>query len=60
MRPECVPATAAGSALRSVSSLAFAGPDPRGAILGCLLGDSLAGFPVAVAGHPPVHGSWTG
>lgn len=51
--------TAAGGALRNISSLAFAGPDLRTAILGCLLGDSLAAFPAGVAGHPPVHWSWT-
>lgn len=49
---------AAGKVLRNVSSLAFGGPDLRTAYLGCLLGDAIASFRTAVAGHPPVHWTW--
>ncbi len=45
----------AGKALKNISSLAFAGTDRRTAVLGCLLGNSLACFPSPVAGLPPVH-----
>lgn len=41
--------------LRSISSLAFGGPDLRTVYLGCLLGDRLATFRSPVAGVPPVH-----
>lgn len=51
--------TAAGKALRNISSLAFGGADLRTAILGCLLGESLATFRAPVAGHPPVHWRWS-
>jgi sugar lactone lactonase YvrE len=44
-----------GRRLRSVSSLAFGGPDLRTAHLGCLLGDRLATFHAPVAGVPPSH-----
>lgn len=44
-----------GRVLRNISSLAFAGPDLRTAWLGCLAGDSLAGFPSPIPGHPPLH-----
>ncbi|MBL8331750.1 MAG: SMP-30/gluconolactonase/LRE family protein [Rubrivivax sp.] len=42
-------------ALRNVSSIAFAGPDRRTAVLGCLLGDRLATFTVPHAGVAPAH-----
>lgn len=41
--------------LRNVSNLAFAGPDLRTAVLGCLLGDRLATFAAPVQGHPMPH-----
>lgn len=44
--------------LRSVSSLAFGGPDLRTAYLGCLLGSQLFAFESPVAGHPPPHWNW--
>ena len=44
-------------ALRNISSIAFAGPDRRTAVLGCLLGDRLATLPLPVAGAAPLH--WT-
>lgn len=50
--------TAAGKVLRNVSSLAFAGPDLRLGVLGCLLGDRLACFRTPVAGAPPSHWTW--
>lgn len=43
--------------LKNISSLAFAGPDRRTIVLGCLLGDSLALLPGPVAGVAPVHWS---
>ena len=46
-----------GRRLKNISSLAFVGADLRTAVLGCLLGDSLATFRTSVVGHPPVH--WT-
>jgi sugar lactone lactonase YvrE len=46
---------AAGRVLKNISSLAFGGPDLRTAYLGCLLGDAIASFRSAVAGHPPFH-----
>lgn len=49
--------TAGGRVLKNISSLAFAGPDLRTAVLGCLLGDRLATFRSPVAGTTPVH--WT-
>jgi sugar lactone lactonase YvrE len=52
--------TAHGRVLHNISSLTFAGPDLKTAILGCLLGDRLALFPSPVAGHPPVHWTWEG
>lgn len=48
---------AAGKVLRNVSNLAFGGDDLDQAVLGCLLGDSLATFPMPVRGHRPVQ--WT-
>jgi sugar lactone lactonase YvrE len=42
-------------ALRNLSSIAFAGPDRRTAVLGCLLGDSLARLRLPVAGLAPAH-----
>lgn len=41
--------------LQNISSLAFAGPDLRSGILGCLLGESLPVLAMPAAGHPPVH-----
>jgi SMP-30/Gluconolactonase/LRE-like region len=46
------------SILRSISSIAFGGPDLRTIFLGCLLGDAIASFQVPVAGDPPVHWQW--
>jgi sugar lactone lactonase YvrE len=43
--------------LRNISSIAFAGPDRRRAVLGCLLGDRLAVLDLPVAGVAPTH--WT-
>ena len=46
--------------LRNISSLAFTGADRRTAVLGCLLGESLASWALPVelpAGLPPAH--WT-
>ena len=48
---------AAGKVLRNVSNLAFCGENLNQAVLGCLLGDRLATFPMPVKGHQPVH--WT-
>ena len=41
--------------LRNISSIAFTGPDRRAAVLGCLLGDSLATLRLPVAGVAPTH-----
>jgi hypothetical protein len=41
--------------LRNISSIAFAGPDRRTAVLGCLLGDRLATLPLPVVGAAPLH-----
>jgi len=41
--------------LRNISSIAFTGPERRGAVLGCLLGDRLATLDMPVAGAAPVH-----
>lgn len=41
--------------LRNVSSIAFARPNLRTAVLGCLLGDSLQTVAMPVAGVPPHH-----
>lgn len=41
--------------LRNISSIAFAGPDRRTAVLGCLLGDSLQCLRLPVAGVTPIH-----
>lgn len=41
--------------LRSISSLAFGGPDLRTVYLGCLLGDALFTFRSPIAGLPPPH-----
>ncbi len=43
--------------LRSISSLAFGGPDLKTVFLGCLLGDCVATFRSPVAGVAPPH--WT-
>jgi sugar lactone lactonase YvrE len=44
--------------LRNISSLAFRGADRRSAVLGCLLGDSLATLPMPAAGVAPLHWEW--
>jgi sugar lactone lactonase YvrE len=44
--------------LRSISSLAFGGPDLRTAHLGCLLGDAIATFRSPIPGFPPAHWTW--
>jgi sugar lactone lactonase YvrE len=41
--------------LRNISSIAFTGPERRGAVLGCLHGDRLAMLDMPVAGAAPVH-----
>lgn len=41
--------------LRNISSIAFAGPDRRTAVLGCLLGDCLYTLRLPVAGVAPAH-----
>lgn len=44
--------------LRSVSSIAFGGPERRLSYLGCLLGTSIVTFMTPVAGIEPVHWHW--
>lgn len=41
--------------LRNISSIAFCGPERRGAVLGCLLADHLFTLPMPVAGVAPTH-----
>jgi sugar lactone lactonase YvrE len=41
--------------LRNISSIAFAGPDRRTGVLGCLLGRSLETLTMPVAGVAPIH-----
>jgi len=41
--------------LRNISSIAFAGPDRRTGVLGCLLGDRLESLRMPVAGVAPMH-----
>ncbi len=41
--------------LRNISSIAFAGPDRRTAVLGCLLGNRLETLSMPVAGVAPFH-----
>ena len=41
--------------LRNTSSIAFSGADRRTAVLGCLLGDSLATLVLPVPGVAPIH-----
>lgn len=41
--------------LRNISSIAFAGPDRRTAVLGCLLGDRLESLHMPVPGVAPAH-----
>lgn len=41
--------------LRNISSMAFAGPDRRTGVLGCLLGDRLESLRLPVAGVAPMH-----
>jgi sugar lactone lactonase YvrE len=45
--------------LRNISSIAFAGPQRRTGVLGCLLGDALATLPMPVAGVAPLHWNYT-
>lgn len=45
--------------LKSISSLAFGGPDLKTVYLGCLLGNQLARFRSPIAGVPPVHWNYT-
>lgn len=45
--------------LKNVSSLSFGGKDLSQAYLGCLQGNSIAHFPVNVAGHPRSHWNYT-
>lgn len=47
----------AGRVLKNISSIAFAGPDRRTAVLGCLQGDALAALRLPVAGALPLHWS---
>ncbi len=46
---------ARSQALKNISSIAFAGPDRRTGVLGCLLGDRLATLPLPAAGVAPPH-----
>lgn len=41
--------------LQNISSIAFSGTDRRTAVLGCLLGESLATLQLPVAGVAPIH-----
>jgi sugar lactone lactonase YvrE len=41
--------------LRNISSIAFAGPDRRTGVLGCLLGERLESLRLPVAGVAPIH-----
>jgi len=41
--------------LRNISSIAFAGPDRRTGVLGCLLGERLETLRMPVAGVAPIH-----
>jgi sugar lactone lactonase YvrE len=45
--------------LRNISSIAFAGPDRRTGVLGCLLGHQLETLPMPVAGVAPFHWSFS-
>ena len=47
--------TVRSQVLKSISSVAFGGPDLCTVYLGCLLGDRIATFRSPVAGLPPVH-----
>jgi hypothetical protein len=44
-----------GKRLRNISSIAFAGPNRRTAVLGCLLGDRLASLHLPYTGQRPIH-----
>ncbi len=44
--------------LRSVSSVAFGGPNRRICYLGCLLGENIESFAAPIAGVEPVHWRW--
>lgn len=50
--------TIGSSRLRSVSSVAFGGPDRRICYLGCLLGENIESFAARIAGVKPVHWHW--
>ncbi len=45
--------------LRNISSIAFAGPNLKTAVLGCLLGDRLATLQLPVSGVAPAHWNFT-
>jgi sugar lactone lactonase YvrE len=45
--------------LRNISSIAFAGPDRRTGVLGCLLGERLETLRMPVAGVAPTHWEYT-
>lgn len=47
-----------GRVLGNISSIAFAGPERRTAVLGCLLGSQLATLPMPAPGVAPVHWSY--
>lgn len=44
--------------LRSLSSIAFSGPDRRTVLLGAIADTRLASFRSPVAGHAPIHWDW--
>jgi sugar lactone lactonase YvrE len=46
--------------LRSISNIAFGGPDLKTGYLGCLLGDTITTFASPIAGHPLAHWNFSG
>jgi sugar lactone lactonase YvrE len=50
--------TVRSTALRNISSIAFAGAERRTAVFGCLLGDRLPSTDLGVRGAKPVHWDW--
>jgi hypothetical protein len=50
--------TPVATTLRSLSSIAFGGPDRRTAYLGSIAGDRLWRFQAPVARQKPVHWDW--
>lgn len=48
-----------GTVLFNVSSIAFGGSDLKTVLLGSIGGKTLASFRSPIAGHPPVHWTWT-